>query len=243
MWEITLIDDISNLDMFIEYSTKIKKIFSEIFLDLGIYKKDNKVVLNISISKNDKIKNLERMIYDLIIKSNKKRYFEEYIHINNDDQCLKLFMIYVLISIDLFKEIDYAVKFTKLSRVVYVSSFMDFKLSSLKFGWSRIIHYINNFYCNEVKDGLYLDFLKFLADNTESQFDVIYLNNDKEFLKILDLNNNLLKKLPISDEIDLIVNLILFSPKKVIINCPYSISKNVFNLISYIFDEKLSVII
>ena len=35
------------------------------------------------------------------------------------------------------------------------------KLSSLKFGWSRIIHYINNFYCNEVKDGLYLDFLKF----------------------------------------------------------------------------------
>ena len=71
-------------------------------------------------------------------------------------------MIYTLVSIDLNKETEFAMNQTKLSKIIYINSFFNFKLNVLKNVWKKIINYLNFHYSSDIKDGIYVDFLKFL---------------------------------------------------------------------------------
>ena len=54
---------------------------------------------------------------------------------------------------------------------------------------------------------------------------------------------NMISSIPKSDEIGIIVNLIMFAPRKLIINCINSLSTKVSNMISYIFEDRVSVLL
>jgi len=68
------------------------------------------------------------------------------------------------------------------------------------------------------------------------------LKEQKNNLELIDVRNKIIKQIPKSDEIGILVSLILYSPKKLIINCIDSLSEKVSNLITYIFDDKVSVL-
>ena len=62
-------------------------------------------------------------------------------------------------------------------------------------------------------------------------------------IQLLDNKKNKVRCISKNDEIGILVNLIMFSPKRLIVSCLNSLSEKVSGLISYIFEDKLSVII
>ena len=60
---------------------------------------------------------------------------------------------------------------------------------------------------------------------------------------IEDAKKNLIKVSSTGDEIGLIVNLIVYAPKKLIISCLDSLSANVAGLIRYIFEDKICLLL
>lgn len=241
MWEITLIG--SDEDYF-----DLKEV-CDILMD--IFDKDIIIALNfgeqticsIATNRDSIIKFLENVIYETIIKINKKHYFYNNLNKSFTNNSLISFIISSIVSIDLNEEIEYAKKTTKLSRVINIQSFLYFKLHKIVVTWGRIARYLNVTYSNQMQEELYLQFLKFIADNNQSYIDVVYLEENLDEMILLDRNGNKLKTIPSKDEISIIVNLIIYSPQKLIINCVNSLSNKVTNLISYIFRDKISVIL
>ena len=60
---------------------------------------------------------------------------------------------------------------------------------------------------------------------------------------LLDKKKNRVRKISKSDEIGIIASLIMFAPKKIIINCLDKLSSKVANLITYIFEDRVSVLL
>ena len=60
---------------------------------------------------------------------------------------------------------------------------------------------------------------------------------------ILDQKRKKLKLLSKNDDIGIIANLVMLAPKKLIINCIDALSEKVTNLISYIFEDRVSVLL
>ena len=90
---------------------------------------------------------------------------------------------------------------------------------------------------------VYLEFLRFLVLNSEPKNEVVFLINSDQSVQLLDNENKILSDMPKSDEIGVVVNLILQAPKKLIINCFDSLSKKVADLIMYIFDDRICMIL
>jgi hypothetical protein len=71
----------------------------------------------------------------------------------------------------------------------------------------------------------------------------MYLEQGKDSMIILDKNKKLLSSIPKNDEIGVVVNLIVLSPKKLIINCYTSLSNKIAGLIEYIFQDRISILL
>ena len=129
-----------------------------------------------------------------------------------------------------------------MSKVVHIRSFVNFKLSKIIKIWKQISNYLNNNFTSNSQDELCLEFLKFIADNSSAKSDILYLQENQGNLELFDIKNNRLRSISKNDEIGILVSLILYSPKKLIINCIDSLSDKVSDLISYIFEDKVSVL-
>lgn len=71
----------------------------------------------------------------------------------------------------------------------------------------------------------------------------MYLEEINSQMYLLDKKRREMKKLSIDDDVGIIANLVMFAPKKLIINCINSLSKKVTSLISYIFEDRVSVLL
>ena len=71
----------------------------------------------------------------------------------------------------------------------------------------------------------------------------MYLEELEDNMLILDDKKRTIRSISKCDEIGIIVQLIMFAPKKIIINCINSLSKKVSTLISYIFEDRVSVLL
>ena len=133
--------------------------------------------------------------------------------------------------------------FIRFSKILHIRSLLKFRLNKLYDVWEKLIDYLKLLIKDNNNDDLYLDFLKFLAKSSSNKSDILYLIEQNENIKILDKNKSEIISLPKSDEIGVVVNLIICSPRKLIINCYNIFSKNIINLIEYIFQDRVSILL
>lgn len=241
MWEITLVGE--SLD-YIHFALLEEELKSSL---------KDKVIVAISLGKNltcsialkDRrhVNFVKTSILECIIKICKEEYFEANFKIKGSDKELNDFILMSLILINLQEEVDYARVRVKLTKIIHIRSLMMFRLKKLYFIWERLIGYFNISLSQKFHDEIYLEFLKLLANNTRSKTEIMYLEEYKENMCILDKNKQILSSTPKDDEIGVVVNLIAYAPKKIIINCYEKLSNKVATLIRYIFEDKISVLL
>jgi len=239
MWEITLVGKPSDIGYFLELKDILKRKFDKNVIIVISLEKD----LVCSIATNKYIDFLETKKFKTIIKIVKAEYYESKLTIFTDDKSLNAFILSSLILINLSDEVEYSKEFVSLSKLVNIRSYVYFKLHKLIEIWSREIEYYNYTFSGKFKEDLYLEFLRFLAQNSNAKLDIMYLEENENEMILFDKRKNAIKIISKRDEIGIIVQLIMFAPKKIIINCLGSLSKKVSNLISYIFEDRVSVLL
>lgn len=241
MWEITLVGKPNDIGFFLELRDFLKiKLGKEVIIVISI---ENNLLCSIALSNKKEISFVKKYVFETIIKIIKTEIYESRLTIFTDDKSLNAFMLSSLVMINLKDEVDYAIEFTKLSKIIHISSFVNFKLKKLIEIWLREINYYNVIFNSYPRDDLYLEILRFLAQNSIYREEVIYLEENNDKMLILDNHKNAIKKISKRDEIGIIVQLIMYCPKKIIINCFSSLSDKVSSLISYIFEDRVSLLL
>lgn len=241
MWEITLCGEYADVVYLLEMENTLKDILKKDMLSVVWI--SEKVFCNLAIINCNNIDCVKRIVLETILKIAKTKYFQENLHLSINDISIFTFLVSSLIMIDLDEEVDYIINYVENMKYIDINSFICFKLNALKNNWSYLINYINKTYCGEYQEGIYLDFLKFLTDLQKPKHDVLYLEKNKNYLELLNKKHEKVKEFPLNDEIGVVVQLILLSPKKIIINCVDLLSDKISSLIDYIFDEKLSYLL
>lgn len=240
MWEITLIGKKLDILYFQDLIERLKLRYEDMYSAIT-YSKE--LILSIAINNDECIDEIEDMVYETILKISKGEVFDKNLKIFGSDKSFNSFMLSTLILMDLKEEIEYAKIHTKLSPKVNIRSFTYFRLHKMVKLWGKVIDYINIQFSNSFHDEMYLEFLKFLATNSSTQIDLIYLEEHKDKMYLLDKNRNTISIVPKADEIGMIVNVIVYSPRKLIISGIDNLSSRVTNLLSYIFEDRLSLLI
>jgi hypothetical protein len=241
MWEITLIGQKEDYVYFVLLEDMLSSILRE--KPIVAISGDNRLVCSIAIRDKSRLRQVKKCIVEIIIKICKEEYFREKLDIDTDaDEDMFNFVLLSLIMINLHDEVDYSCVKLSLSKTIHIRSLVRFKLNKLYTLWDRFIRYFNKFVSIGRGDEIYLQILKFIANCSGSSNEIMYLEDGQHEMRILDKNQKLLSAIPKSDEIGVIVNLIVLSPKKLIINCYDCLSHKVAGLIQYIFGDKLSIL-
>lgn len=239
MWEITLVGKEMDYPYFLDLEKKILDLKIKTIVSIGV--KDE---LYISIcSQNNILSKIEDYIFETIIKINKKEYMLENLDFLSDcDDVYESFMLSSIISLDLDMEVDFAKYYAKLDKMNNIRSLFRFRLNKLIGSWQNISVALNMLLMDKRKERIYLDFLKYLTVVTKPLHDVVILNRSFKSMVIMDKHGNTLKKLYSNDEVDILVNLIMYLPKKIIVTSG-SMGNKIFAMIKYIFDDKVSVVL
>lgn len=240
MWEITLRGKPSDILHFLELKNKIKKILNKNALVVITF--DSDLVCSIAVVKDRKFNKIISLIYETIIKIVKIEYLNDNLKVFSNDKSLNSYLVCSIINSSILDEIKYAMKITTLSKNIVIRSFVQFKLHAIYNLWLNEVEYYNYHFAQSNEKG-YLNFLKFIALNIHTKSDILYLEKINSEMFLLDRNRNKMKKFDINDDIGLIANLIMYAPKKLIISSFDSLSTKVTNLISYIFEDRVSLIL
>lgn len=239
MWEITLVGEECDYIYFSQLRDMIVGLNLGAFVSIGL---NDKLYISIAAKYNilDKIQDV---LYETIIKINKKEFLTGKLDFIGDNDIYDDFILTSIIYLDLPQEIEFAKYSTKLSDMNHIRSLFYFRLNKLLPLWHNMAKELNLSIKKNKKETIYLDFLKFLADATEPAYDIVYLGGTGTNLSLYDNQNKQIKVLSSVDEIDIIVNLIIFSPKKIVVNKAESISDRLCNLLRYIFIDRVSLVL
>lgn len=240
MWETTLIGKPNDLVYFLDLKNNLKDIFGQNALVVITFEKD--LICSIALISDRQITQAKSLIYETIIKIVKVEYLTENLQVLIGDRSLNSYFVSSIVSLEIADEVKYAMQTTKLSNCINIRSFVNFKLHKFFEIWAREVDYYNFHFAGEDK-GNYLDFLKFLANNINSKSEIMYLEESSNEMLILDQKRKKLKLLNKGDDVGIIANLVMLAPKKLIINCINALSEKVTNLISYIFEDRVSVLL
>jgi len=220
--------------------TLYKKFKNEIIVVISF---EHDLICSIATTNKDNLKKLNSYIYETIIKVVKSEVYHNSLKIFTDDKSLNSFILSSLIIINLEDEVNYSEAYTTLSKVINIRSFVFFKLHNIIDMWIKEIEFYNYSFGDIHKEEFYLEFLRFIAQNLTGKFDIMFLEDSIDTMLILDKKRNKIKTISKQDEIGVIVNLIMLAPKKIIINCIDKLSHKVASLITYIFQDKVSVVL
>lgn len=239
MWEITLVGKEIDYPYFLELEKKILDLKINSIVSIGL--KDD---LFISICSQNKIlSKIERYIFETIIKINKSEYMLENLDfLSGGDSLYDSFMLSSIVNLDLDMEVDFAKYYAKLDKSNNIRSFFRFKLNKLTKSWQGILVALNMLFADKEKERIYLDFLKYLTVVTKPLYDVVVVNQSLRSMVVMDKYGNTLKKVYNNDEVDTLVNLIMYLPKKIIVKSS-NVGNKIFAMIKYIFDDKVSVVL
>lgn len=241
MWEITLFGKPCDIAFLIELKDYLKKHLEKDIIVVIAF--DKNLICSIAISNLSHKKFVINAIYECMLKIVKSEFYHDNLRILGSDKSLNSFILSSILLINLNEEKKYAMEVTRLSKNVHIRPFIYFKLHNMLDLWQREVDYYNRHFSGLLQDSLYLEFLRFLAQNNNSNSEIIYIEDNKKEMLLLDKKKNTIKTISKSDEIGIIVNLIMYAPSKVIINCIDSLSKKVSSLISYIFEDRVSILL
>lgn len=240
MWEITLRGKPSDILHFLQLKNDIHALMNKNALVVITFDKD--LVCSIGVVRDKKLSKVKRLIYQTIIRIAKLEYLNNNLKVFVRDKSLNAYFVSSVISASLHDEVNYAMHISKLTPTLVIRSFVQFKLHNIYDLWLNEVEYYNYYFANGDEEN-YLNFLKFLVLNIHSKSDILFLEEINSELFLLDKNKKKMKKFQIGDDIGIIANLIMYAPKKLIISSMNSISSKVAGLISYIFEDRVSMIL
>lgn len=237
MWEITISCGYQDIVYLLEMENTLNRVYGKDVMT--IITMDEDIICNIAVIKNSLIDDVKKIIIETMIKCLKSNFFSDNLKLNNNDISLNSFMVSSLVMIELLEEVEYVYNNFEIKNHINFKSFIYFKLTDFIDKWQYICDYINNLILDNNEEVIYLEFLKFISCLQKPKYDVLYLEHSNKNLLLYDCNHKKLKKIEITDEVGVIANLIMLSPKKIIINCHEKLTDKVSQLINYIFDDKL----
>lgn len=240
MWEITLKGKPSDIVYFLDLKNKLKSTFDKNVLICITFEKD--LVVSIAYIGKDKLRKIQSIIWQYIIKIVKVEYLQERLNYSTKDISLNSFLLSNLILLDIKDEVEYAMQLVKLMPVISIRSFMYFRLHKFIELWQKEVDYYNRHFSSNSEEN-YLNFLKFLASNASSKSEIMYLESNDQDMLLLDKKRKAIKTFDKNDDVGIIASLVMFAPKKLIINCVDDLSQKMSNLISYIFEDRISVLL
>lgn len=242
MWEVTLIGKMQDYMHFRLFEKMLEASYNkQVFV--AISDSADTTCLSIAVTNKRLINTLKKLILELIIKICKEEYFVSNLNIVTEDDELRHFVLLTAIISNLEDEIDYAKVKVKFSKVIHIRSLLRFRLDKLYFLWEKFANYFNYTFKYTISDELYLEFLKFLVNNSRRDGEIVYLEKEDNYFCFKNKNNKLLSKIIRTDEVGIIVNLIVMAPLKLIINCYSSLSSKIAGLIEYLFEDKVSILL
>lgn len=241
MWEITLSGKYDDIVYLLEMERVLKDKYNREIISV-VWVCDD-VICNLATTNNLIVDNIKEIVIETLLKIAKTKFFTENLNIFTNDSSINTFLISSLTMVDLEEEIDFTLDNMQFNNYINIQSFINFKFFQLRARWKYLIDYINYSFSKSIGDNVFLDFLKFLTDLQTSKCEALYLEKNELNIELYDSKHNKIKSLSSTDEIGMVVNLIMLSPKKIIINCIDELSNKTSNLMSYIFDEKLSFLL
>ncbi len=239
MWEITLVGKETDYPYFLELENKIIQAKHNAIVSIGYGE-----ALYISIcAKESILDKIEDSIFETIIKVNKEEFMLENLNFLSEDLSnYDMFILSSVINLDLSHEVEFAKYYANLDKINNIRSFFRFKLGRIKSLWQGMARMLNANIVPNGKEQIYLDFLRYLTMVTKPMNDIVLLGNSLNNMIIMDKNGGHIKKISSKDEVDTLVNLIMYLPKKIIIK-DNNLSEKTYALIKYIFEDKVSLIL
>jgi len=244
MWEISIEMPLN----FKRYLINIENYLLEKYKDLGIFmafvKKQNSFVLSVAVNlPNNKFKqDLKIQISEAIVLSEKEEFFNSNFNCENLSGTCKQAFINALIMFNLEEEIVYVSELLDMEKNIITHAFFVFRLKLLILKWKELLYISSQQILYNTPEILF-EFLKFLVSNVNSNYEKVEIvKQDKKYL-IYDEKNNTIKSdkiIDATDEIELITNLIILSPKQIVIDIKL-ISNEMISLLKYIFEERLII--
>lgn len=241
MWEITLIGERQDWGYFILLQDLLREKLQSPPL-VAISEKSN-LLCSIALENKKQLKMVKKIILEIVIRICKEEYYKENLNIWGSDNDLNQFILISLVAIGIQDEVDFARVKINLSKTIHIRSLVRFRLARFYTLWDKLVKYFNLRFSNGIQDDIYLEFLKFLAENNTSKGEILYLVQKLDEICILDKNRNVISSIPKHDEIGVVVSLISYAPKKLVVDCYSVLSSKIAWLIKYIFQDKICIVL
>ena len=241
MWEISLIIQTKYKKYLMVLEEKLKIEFGENKIQSAFYDSKDNSILSIAIDNPTYKfkKTLKKLIAEIILITEKEEIIMNNIKSPTSEQTSNSVFIKTLVLFDFEEEKREIESLLELSKKIDLHAFFNFRLSKLKNKWFELVNLANR------DDSIISNaevLLEVLVESIAPSGRIIIVKYDKGF-EFYDENGDrckdafLTKK--ITDEAELITNLILLSPKKIKLMCKDKLTKESLNLINYIFSNKL----
>jgi len=241
MWELTLVGYNDSFDNFI----KLQKVLEEVTdynVMVAISHKD-KVIISIALSEYKYIESVKKIILNFIVKECKYHYFKDKIKFLINDKKLNNIFIESLVNVNIIDDVDYARLIVSLNNIIYIESLMYFKLYKLMYFWNEFVFVVNYELINDSSCDIYTKYLKMLTKINKVMTESIYIKKNLKYFYLLNNNGKILKKIEENNEIEIIITLIVCSPKKILIDANCVFDKKISFLINNIFGDRLNFLL
>lgn len=183
---------------------------------------------------------LERLITQVICTDFKYEFLERNLKIPMHDKIGMTAFKKALLNFDRETDKFLVLKNLNLASSLYLDSFYDFRLTSLKAKWTELVSLANENRVYLISNDAFVDLLKFLIDNIEICEDEIDVVENEEGYKIFleDQTDPFYKNVVFNEE-DLVSSIIDLAPQKINLYCHGQ--TGAISLLEKIFDERINV--
>ena len=241
MWEYCLNIKIENSALADKLYLPLEKVMREFGGVITRHEEEGYIKILLAVKKSNCEKVRQRiafLIEDVICCYFKESFLEKYLVLPEYDKIGMSAFKKALLNFD--RETDrYIVRRSLvIEKDLYLDSFFDFRLKSLKNKWLELVSLSNENKEYLISGESFIDLLKFLVDNLDICEDEISVVKDEEGYKIFGENNSLLADNLFSEE-NIVSSVIELSPQK--INLYFKEPSKAINLLERIFEERITI--
>lgn len=249
MWEYSITFNQDNLDAFKFAQKKLIPISQELGGVLTTYSSGEFLTILIATPKEEKIRMqyaISNILTTIISTFFKEKFLSKYLHISFGDDINLYALLKALVNFDKETDMHIIKKYLSLENDIFLESFFDFKLSTLKAKWLELSKLANENKNYLLCEDVCIELLKFLIENLEVCCDQVNIICEQNEFKLLDSCFNTIDFENLNSEKSeksLLCNVISLCPKN--INLYYDenqqLSKSL-QLIVKIFDNRVKFI-
>ncbi len=239
MWEITLIGTGNDMAHFRLLCDTLHNSYDGVVCALS---SSNYVYCSIATMQDSILPEVQRIVVCTILQIAKIDYFDRHLELFKKYPIFRDFAIYSIVQSDIDDEIDFVMSNCNLGGNIYIHSFVAFRLQILVRVWQKICTYLDNQYTHGIESEWCLEFLKFISSNISASDSVFSIRYTEKKIKVHNFSSGKVKYFHCNNEIGAIIYLIVSSPKKIILQYDDKITERLNSLVSYIFDDKVCIV-